>query len=167
MGSRYLEIDAGTWRFQPRVAAIIAWHEHLLLQRAIDGDFWVLPGGRLLPLETTEQALARTMRWELDQGVEVGRLLWVAELVATVGAATMHELGFYYAAVLPDGSPFLDLARDHTGVERGHPLTLRWYPAAAVRDLDLRPRFLRTGLSVLPTAPQHVVEVDPDARPPA
>ena len=72
----YVEIDAGGWRFQLRVAAVCVWRDHVLLQGALDGDFWVLPGGRVLPLEQTADGLVRTMRWELDQEVTVKRLLW-------------------------------------------------------------------------------------------
>ena len=55
--SKYVEIHGDGWRFQPRVAAVCVWQDHVLLQGALDGPFWVLPGGRLLPLELTADAL--------------------------------------------------------------------------------------------------------------
>src|SRR5215210_4968253 len=55
----YVEIETDDWRFQPRVAAVCVWRDHVLLQAALDGHFWVLPGGRILPLEPTAVALAR------------------------------------------------------------------------------------------------------------
>ena len=161
----YLEIEGDGWRFQPRVAAVIVEQGHVLLQRAIDGDFWVLPGGRLLPLETTEEALVRTMRWELGEQVSVRQLLWLMEYVAVIGGMPTHQHGFYYAVDLAAGSPFLDLRRDHAGEERGHALTLRWFPIDALADVALLPAFLRTALSELPADPQHLVEVEPGARP--
>ena len=95
--SNYVEIDADAWRFQPRVAAVCVWQDHVLLQEALDGEFWVLPGGRLQPLELTADALIRTMRWEIGQEVTVGRLLWVMEYIAPIAGRPVHELGFYYA----------------------------------------------------------------------
>ena len=101
--SNYVEIDADAWRFQPRVAAVCVWRDHVLLQEALDGAFWVLPGGRLQPLELTADALIRTMRWEIGQEVTVGRLLWVMEYIAPIAGRPVHELGFYYRLSPPRG----------------------------------------------------------------
>ena len=135
-----------------------------MLQRALDGAFWVLPGGRLLPLELTANALVRTMRWELGQEVTVQRLLWVMEYVTPIRGQPAHEIGFYYAVDLPENSPFSDLTRDHAGVERGRDLVLRWFPVDALPDLPLFPEFLRTALRHMPDSPQHIVQVDIAAR---
>ena len=156
----YVEIDGEDWRFQPRVAAVCVWRDHLLVQRALDGAFWVLPGGRIEPLELTADALTRTMRWEIAQEVAVHRLLWVMEYVTRIAGRAVHELGFYYAIDLPEDSPFLDLTRDHAGVERGHDLLLRWVPIRDVPDLELLPPFLRTAMAQLPDSPQHIVQAD-------
>jgi ADP-ribose pyrophosphatase YjhB (NUDIX family) len=120
----------------------------------------VLPGGRLLPLELTADALVRTLRGEIGQEITVQRLLWVMEYVASMGGQPVHELGFYYLVDLPQGSPYKDLERDHAGVERGHPLVLRWFPLDALPDLPLFPEFLRTAVPQLPNSPEHVVQVD-------
>ncbi len=160
----YVEIDADGWRFQPRVAAVCVRQDHLLLQQALDGAFWVLPGGRLLPLELTADALVRTMRWEIGQEVTVQRLLWVMEYVTPVAGRPVHELGFYYAIDMPENSRFLDLTHDHAGVERGHDLLLRWFRVDALPDLPLFPDFLRTAVRRVPDSPQHIVRVDIDPR---
>jgi ADP-ribose pyrophosphatase YjhB (NUDIX family) len=156
----YVEIDSEDWRFQPRVAAVCVWRDHVLLQRALAGGFWVLPGGRLRPLELTADALIRTVRWEIAQEVTVQRLLWVMEYVTRIAGRAVHELGFYYAIDLPENSPFLDLTRDHAGVERGHDLLLRWVPIRDLPDLALFPDFLRAAMAQLPDSPQHIVQVD-------
>lgn len=161
----YVEIDGDGWRFQLRVGALCVWRDHVLLQRALDGAFWVLPGGRLLPLEPTPDALVRTMRWEIGQEVTVQRLLWVMEYFTRIGGRPVHELGFYYAIELPENSTFLDLTRDHAGLERGQDLLLRWFPVDALPDLPLFPDFLRTAVRDVPDSPQHIVRVEIDARP--
>ncbi len=163
--SNYIEIDADAWRFQPRMAAVCVWRDHVLLQEALDGAFWVLPGGRLQPLELTADALVRTMRWEIGQEVTAGRLLWVMEYIAPVAGRPIHELGFYYAIDLPEDSPFRDLTRDHAGVERGHDLLLRWFPIDALPEVPLVPDFLRTAIRQLPDSPQHIVETSIVAEP--
>jgi ADP-ribose pyrophosphatase YjhB (NUDIX family) len=167
--SNYVEIHGDGWRFQPRVAAVCVRENHVLLQGALDGAFWVLPGGRLLPLELTADALVRTMRWEIGQEVTVQRLLWVMEYVTRMGGQPVHELGFYYAVDLPANSPLFDLTHDHAGVERGHDLVLRWFPVDALSDTLLFPEFLRTALGQVPDSAQQVVQVTPSEaglRPP-
>jgi ADP-ribose pyrophosphatase YjhB (NUDIX family) len=158
--STYIEIDAEGWRFQPRVAAVCIRQDHVLLQGPLDGPFWVLPGGRLLPLELTADALVRTMRWEIGQEVKVQRLLWVIEYITPRDGRPVHELGFYYAVALPENSPFFDLTRDHAAVERGHDLVLRWFRVDALPDLPLFPEFLRSALGEMPDTPRHVVRAD-------
>jgi hypothetical protein len=61
---------------------------------------------------------------------------------------------------LPENSPFLDLERDHAGVERGHELLLRWFPVDTLTDQPLFPDFLRTAVQHLPDGPQHIVRVE-------
>ena len=100
------------------------------------------------------------MRWEIGQDVTVQRLLWLMEYVTRIGDRAFHELGFYYAIVLPPPSPLLDLHRDHAGVERGLNLLLRWFPVTDLPDLPLFPVFLRTALTVIPDSPQQVIHVD-------
>lgn len=142
------------------MAAVCIWRNHVLLQRSFDGAFWVLPGGRLLPLEPTADALVRTLRGEIGQEIAVQRILWVMEYVAPMGGQPVHELGFYYLVDLPQDSRFRDLQRDHAGVERGHPLVLRWFPVDTLPDLPLFPEFLRTAVQHLPSSPEHIVHVD-------
>ena len=156
----YVEIETDGWRFQPRVAAVCVWRDHVLLQQALDGEFWVLPGGRILPLELTADALARTLQWELAEEVTIERLLWVMEYVSQMAGRPLHEIGFYYAVALPRNSRLLELAHDHAGVERGRELRLRWFPIRDLPDVPLLPDFLRTAIADLPAGPQHVVRVD-------
>ena len=153
----YIEISEDGWRFQPRVAAVFLRREHVLLQHAIDGPFWVFPGGRVQPLERTSDTLVRTMRGEIGQDVTLQRLYWVMEYLTRLGDGWLHELGFYYAVDLPEGSPFLDLAATHAGNERGYELTLRWFPVDALEDVPLLPSFFRTALRQPPEEIQHVV----------
>ena len=155
--TRYIEIDQDGSRFQLRVAAVFVRDRHVLLQHALDGPFWVLPGGRILPFESTADAIVRTMRDELGQDITALRPLWVMEYRTRIAGEPFHEIGFYYETGLPEGSPLEDLTIDHEGVERGHDLTLHWFAMDGLSDVPLEPAFFRTALHDLPDGIQHVV----------
>jgi hypothetical protein len=82
------------------------------------------------------------------------------EYITPIEGRPMHELGFYYAVDLPADSTFLDVTRDHAGIERGHDLVLRWFHVDALSAVPLFPEFLRTALRHIPNSPQHIVKRD-------
>src|SRR6266700_265620 len=79
-----------------RVAAVFLHEEHLLLQGEPQGTFWILPGGAIEPLESSQEALRREMGEELDIDIQVERLLWITEEFFIADDFPNHQLGFYY-----------------------------------------------------------------------
>lgn len=143
-------------RFIYRVAGIALQHGQILLHRAVEDDFWTLPGGRVEALETAQQALRREMREELGLEAQTGRLLFVVENLFGYQGRAHHEVGLYFAMSLPD---FWEGER--RGSEGHTRLLYRWFPQAQVPRLPVKPRFLREGLTELPEHPRHVVELEP------
>lgn len=147
--------------FNYRVAAVWIENGHILLHKQTKESYWALPGGRAEMLEDSKSCLAREMAEELDVNVTPSRLLWVTENFFTYNAKKYHELGFYYKVNPADGKshyrqgPFF-------GPE-GERLTYEWVPLDAVAQMELYPEFLRSELSQLPDAIQHVIIAE-DAR---
>ena len=163
----------GEARFVHRVAGVCIHAGHVLLQRAEDGSFWFLPGGRIEIMESSEEAITREMREELilERDAQVKRLLWVVEnlFIDDADGRFNHELGLYYLIAFADGAEIYDTRKTHaaiedTGVFADEPLTfaLRWFPLEALDDIPLYPTFLRAALRNLPASVQHIVHRDPD-----
>ena len=74
-----VRLNAGSQRFNYRIAGLGFRDGHVLVHRAVHEPFWTFPGGRAEFGETAEQTLKREMKEELDSDVEVIRLLWFVE----------------------------------------------------------------------------------------
>jgi 8-oxo-dGTP pyrophosphatase MutT (NUDIX family) len=154
-----IAFDVDGVRFHYRVAGACFIDGHVLLHRADFEDFWSLPGGRVEPLETSQETLARELGEELGIDVEVGELLWIAEHFFQGGERDFHEIGLYYRFFVASDNPILDLAREHRGREdSGVGLIFHWFPITSLDQVQLYPRFLREGLANPPSVPEHVIE---------
>jgi ADP-ribose pyrophosphatase YjhB (NUDIX family) len=154
--------------FGCRVAAVIADGARVLLHRSEVDAFWSLPGGGVHVGERAACALRREMREELGAEIEVLRLLWLVEGFWDQNGTRQHEVGLYFLARLPAGSPVYERTVVD-GVEGSLRLTFRWFPRerAVLAALPVLPRFLQRGLADLPAAPQHVVAEETGGGAPA
>ncbi|MCB2307410.1 NUDIX domain-containing protein [Clostridium estertheticum] len=64
--------------FNYRTCGVITDDKRILLHRMIYNDFWVLVGGRVQMLESSECA-KREIKEELGVDIEISRLLWTVE----------------------------------------------------------------------------------------
>ena len=96
-----ITFDRDNIRFTNRIVGIAYDGDRVLLHRAVADDFWALPGGRAELLETAAETLRREMCEEMNEDVEVERLVWIAENFFEHNGRTHHEIGFYFLMHLP------------------------------------------------------------------
>ena len=159
-----LVFDRGDRRFCYRVAAVILDNGRVLLQAVEEGPtfeapFYCLPGGRVEHGEAAEECLRREMREELEDEVEVERLLWVMENFFEHEEMSWHEIGMYFLVSLPTGSTLLTTEGPHYGAEPEAGITFRleWHDVGELEGVRLLPSFLRTSLRDLPERAEHIV----------
>ena len=160
-----LVFDRGEQRFCYRVAAVIVDRGRVLIQLVEEGPdtsetpFYCLPGGRVEHGETALECIAREMREELEEEVQVERLLWLVENFFAHAGMTWHEIGLYFLVSLAEGSRLLASDGPHWGVEPeiGIKFPLEWYDVEKLEDVRLFPSFLRERLKSLPERVEHVV----------
>jgi 8-oxo-dGTP pyrophosphatase MutT (NUDIX family) len=129
-----------------------------LLHRAEGDDFWALPGGRVELGEDAATTIVRELNEELGVSVVCGTLQFIVENLYLYAGKSHHEIGWYFAAALPFNSPLLDKMRSHFGNEDGVSLEFCWFDARALKDVDLRPAFLKSRDLNVRSTPIHLVE---------
>ncbi|TWI67762.1 8-oxo-dGTP pyrophosphatase MutT (NUDIX family) [Pseudoduganella lurida] len=155
-----ISVDLAGHRFQLRAAAVIAADDFILIHRMEGHDVWALPGGRVDPGESGQQTVVREFGEELGVTVQCGALLFVVENFFNVDDKPCHEIGLYFRATLPAGSPLLDKTRSHPGVEGRHRLEFKWVHKSALADAGLRPLTLCQALCQPLAGVQHIVQRD-------
>lgn len=155
--------DSG--RVNIRVAGVCIVDGHLLLQSEEQIDFWVLPGGRPLLLESYRDALCREMKEEIDAEVEVCRLLWAVENFFAFEGEPFHELGYYYEMTLPPYHAPSTVGSAFVGREGERPLLFRWFALAELAAVQILPAFLIAALPALPPSTTHIIHRDPSLDP--
>lgn len=159
-----VRLNAGSQRFNYRIAGLGFRDGHLLVHRAVHEPFWTIPGGRAEIGETSEETLKREMIEELGVDVTVGRLLWIVENFFHYEGRDWHELGFYYLMEIPEDFPFRAHEIIHRVEDGDNHLEFKWVPATyqTLTALDIPPYFLAGEIENLPTSPRHLVWRDGD-----
>jgi len=94
--------DEGIFNF--RVAAVIIHNNKVLLHRDENDNFWALPGGRCEMLEFSKDTIQREMQEEINEKINVNKLLWIVENIFNHKSENNHEIGLYYSANFVENS---------------------------------------------------------------
>ena len=141
--------------FMYRVGGIAVHDGHLLVERNVRHGFCFVPGGRVEYGENAVEALAREIREELSEEVEVGRLILVADDLYELDDDRFQEIALYFLIGFPRGSKILDGDGVFRGSEPG--TTFQWIPLDDVEKANLLPAFLRERVRVIPQTPEYAV----------
>jgi 8-oxo-dGTP pyrophosphatase MutT (NUDIX family) len=161
LNSDNITFDRDTDRFNFRAAAIILDGKRVLLHRAADLDWWLLPGGRVAFGESTGETIKREMREEIGVDVKVERLVWVVETFFHHRGFDFHELGHFWLVRLPPDADVLQKQEfEMEEIEDGGRFVFRWFDLSEVIDLPLVPSFLRDRLNSLPNQTESIVHRD-------
>jgi ADP-ribose pyrophosphatase YjhB (NUDIX family) len=149
-------------RFTVRVVAIILRGDgdEVLLNKALESDFWVLPGGRAELLEPLSDGIKREMREELGADAEIERLAFVAEIFFESAGVHNHSLEFYFLMRLPVNCPVnVEMSEFTTYTDEGGlPLVFKWF---RTDDLPrVLPLFLKEKLASISPQTEYLVNYE-------
>lgn len=110
------------------------------------------------PGEDARSTLVREVLEELAEPIECGEPLYLIENFFSDAGKPNHEIGLYFAATFRAESALWDTSRSHWGIEGACRLEFRWFPLAALTDIDLQPSLLRESLAKPVPHLQHFVQ---------
>ncbi len=149
-------------RFNYRVAGLIIYENKLLIMKDDHASYYYLPGGRVHLHETSECAILREIKEELQVEGQINRLLWIHEnfFEEKIFNEPFHEICFYYLIDLP--VEFLQKKQNHFIIEEKENcyLSFEWLPLAQLEHASIYPIFLKQAVNELPQTNQHVITQD-------
>lgn len=146
-------------RFNHRTAGLLIHDGKILVMKDERSPYFYLPSGRIALHETSEEAILREIREELETEVTVDRLIWIIEsyFQERVSGEKFHEMAFYYQ--LSPSADLLAKGKVFHQYEGGkHDLTFRWVPLDEMKNLDFQPAFLKERFAALPEHIEHIVK---------
>ncbi len=154
-----ISFDIASMRFNYRVAGIALHENQVLLNRFEGQDYWFLPGGRVEVGETSIEGLRREMQEELQEEVQIGRMLWIVEsFFSGVEKKNYHELGFYYLMNFAPESVIYSAKEPILAMDGHSRVTFQWFSLLELNKITLYPPFLAQGLQNLPEQTVHVLD---------
>ncbi len=150
------ELDVGNDLCALRAAGILLRNDKILLDHVLDtGEYW-LPGGHVQIGETTENALHRELKEELEQEFSIEKLVYVSENFRHWHGYRTNFIEFGY--LVTDNHELSDdfraLTADNANVEKV------WIVVSDLPNLTTSPSDLANVLKKLTDFPQHFISRD-------
>ena len=133
-------------KFNFRVGLIIQNKNRFLLQKSIKDDFFGLIGGRVQLGENTKKTAIREAKEELDIDINEDNLKinFISENFFSYNTQKFHEILYIYKYRIDD---FHELAKkDNFPCCDKISTTMQWFDIHDIKDLDLRPCFIKTNI---------------------
>lgn len=128
--------------FNHRVAAVIVYNNKLLAQKNPKDNSYYLVGGRVAFGESTQEALVREVREELNIDIVNYNPLWVNECFFIDGDSKFHEIGMYYLVDISD-TDFTHFEKSFEIKEKSRINIFEWLDIDKLNDVALYPLFIK------------------------
>lgn len=128
--------------FNHRVAAVIVNDNKILAQKNLKDNSYYLVGGRVSFGESTEEALIREVKEELEIDVKTYKPIWVNECFFTDNGTVFHEIGMYYLVDLSN-TDFYHYETVFSTDEGCKTNVYEWLDIDNIKNVVLYPMFIK------------------------
>lgn len=128
--------------FNHRVAAVIVSDNKLLAQINTDTHEYYLVGGRVHYGESSEEALIREIKEELNSDITDYKPIWINECFFNDQGNDYHEIGIYYLVDISKTN-FCHYEHKFTTNELGRSNFYEWLDISKLNDVTLYPLFVK------------------------
>lgn len=143
-----IKIKTEHLKFKYRVSGIIILDHQLLVERYTK-DSYCLPGGYVNMGETSEEAILRELKEEINVDFQISKFAGIAEnfFVNFKGEQT-HSIDFYYYVSFQNKEDIHDI--DYKRLEDDHGKMvqhdLKWIDLDALKNVELKPSTIRDAI---------------------
>lgn len=140
-----IRIKEDNLKFKYRVSGIIINNNKILLEKYSDKG-WCLPGGYVAMGETSEEAMLRELKEEIDKEFVIDKFLGVVENFFTnFRNDKTHAIEFYYKVNFKDINDIDSI--DYNRVEDDHGFIihhhLEWFNIEELNNINLLPNIVK------------------------
>ncbi|WP_373482658.1 NUDIX hydrolase [Acetobacterium sp.] len=150
--------------FSYRIAGVLVRDQKILLQKPANYDIYSLPGGHVRSGETSQEALMREFKEEINADINVEKLLFVGENFFPWGQLPCQQISLYYQISLRDATqiPLNGVFKVIDELENQQiELDFCWIPLSELKNIKLYPANLIDDLITIPDQIKHFVFKQP------
>lgn len=146
--------------FSFRVAGVLILNGKILLQRPTNDIGYAYPGGHVNFGETSENALIREFKEEINVDIKPTKLLWIGENFFPWGKRDCHQICLYYLVDLCDASQISLNGSFYVQdklAEKTWKLEFSWINLSTLKDIELYPENTKMKLINMSDNIEHFV----------
>lgn len=146
--------------FSYRIAGVLKQDQRILLQKPQNDVGYSIPGGHVRRGETSQEALIREFKEEIDADIHIEKLLFVGENFFPWGHRTCQQISLYYQISLRDDRqiPLDGVFKVADELENMQiDLDFCWIPLSELKNVKFYPSNLVDDLITLPENVKHFV----------
>lgn len=140
----HIKIKNQHYTFKFRVSGIIIREGKVLMLEMDDAGFYCLPGGHVELGETTEEAMLREMKEELNEETYIKKYLGnIENFFISKRNIVIHEIAYYYLMDFKDNVAIKDLVRMENDHGVNVKLNIKWFNLDELDNINIKPMILK------------------------
>lgn len=144
--------------FNCRTVGVCIKENKIFLSKLKSDDYWTFIGGKVQFGESTESAIIREYREEIDAVLQVERLIAVIENFFELDKKSWHQYIFFYQ--LRDDNDVLEFFDGERYIADHKEGVYRWFELSELQNINIKPDCAKDILKDIPTHTQHYINRD-------